>query len=1097
MFISYNGISDIHLEDYRNAVSNCSEVYHIDKIFHASKVWFSSRNRSLPAFFLVSVLQESLEKRATFIHNILKEQSKDTRVNRFFIIHTAMEKTLPSSDSIYYHNSYLELKIENVFPKVCEIRCEDNMANFSSDYTTSYYHIADVLNMSYDQSVQYCAGKVNSYLVSLESSQEIIFVLQLIKKRFDYQKINHFRLSVGIKDGYYYFLWFSGNPFVSVNRLFELSSKKCFFLNISISEIDLSLAEVDYRFLYNELYSDCTDVQLPTLVLCECHEVHRNEHFTRKLLYAVSSDVNKISTRHYFLLLQAVLSEKYHKVKYKRSDKFQTILCQNLGNKSDYLQMYVCRSQYQKQEISSISYVREIDERYYVLESINISDCENYRECQQNIRNRIAYTVTERPLYIPIHDIQLLCIYNNNTNYSNDTNMLNVIDNSDFSCESKILKLNSTSPSSFQCEFQQNISDYRCIRNRYYVYCKDNSHLQNCENFTCPKDFIKCPKSYCISNTYIGDRVKDCPYGEDELKLENYSCAADFTLKSRGVCIDVFNWVNNNWILPFSENITFECNPPCPKDFVCVSTALHIEDGVTGKKYIKYTRKRTFNMFSLFNLMFQTRMYLVNFPLLQVVEFYGPNCRIQNFDYGFQYWKLLDLIVLDLSYNEMTSSNEMKSISNLSQLKVLNISHNTNLTVGKDFFFPRSLEIIDLSYTKTSSLKLNVFENVSQLKVLKLSNTFISRFQDMGIPEYFTLETLYIENVTITNIEKKFFRGLTIKSELRASDYKLCCPQILNPNISVDKCHAPLDAISSCKHLVGDILKRITIWIVGVVTLVGNGIVLVYRIGWNREIFKKAYGLFISGLAVSDFIMGVYLILIATVDIQYKNIYVLEDVKWRHSVLCQFAGFLSTISSETSKFFICLITIDRFLKITYPFGQHKFSKTGKIFSFTLVWFFGFMLALIPIIATKWNIYSSNGLCLALPLGSTENNGWVFSFIVFVVFNFILFLFIAFGQICILSNHKSIRRSIRNLSKNIKKRKEDMSIARKLAFVALTDFMCWFPVGILGFLSLKGHIFDREVYAWIAVFVMPINSALNPIIYTIPSIYQKYSSKKAG
>uniref|UniRef100_A0A2C9LZB5 G-protein coupled receptors family 1 profile domain-containing protein n=1 Tax=Biomphalaria glabrata TaxID=6526 RepID=A0A2C9LZB5_BIOGL len=367
----------------------------------------------------------------------------------------------------------------------------------------------------------------------------------------------------------------------------------------------------------------------------------------------------------------------------------------------------------------------------------------------------------------------------------------------------------------------------------------------------------------------------------------------------------------------------------------------------------------------------------------------------------------------------------------------------------------------------------------------------------MGIPEYFTLETLYIENVTITNIENNFFQGLTINSELRASDYKLCCPQILNPNISADKCHAPVDAISSCKHLVGDILKRITIWTVGLVTFVGNGIVLVYRIGWNREIFKKAYGLFVSGLAVSDFIMGVYLILIATVDIQYKDIYVLEDVKWRHSVLCQFAGFLSTISSETSKFFICLITIDRFLKITFPFGQHKFSKTGKIFSFTLVWFFGFLLALIPIIATEWNIYSSNGLCLALPLGSTENNGWVFSFFVFVVFNFILFLFIAFGQICILSNHKSIRRSIRNLGQNIQRRKEDMSIARKLAFVALTDFMCWFPVGILGFLSLKGHIFDREVYAWIAVFVMPINSALNPIIYTIPSIYQKYSLKKAG
>uniref|UniRef100_A0A2C9LU80 G-protein coupled receptors family 1 profile domain-containing protein n=1 Tax=Biomphalaria glabrata TaxID=6526 RepID=A0A2C9LU80_BIOGL len=326
----------------------------------------------------------------------------------------------------------------------------------------------------------------------------------------------------------------------------------------------------------------------------------------------------------------------------------------------------------------------------------------------------------------------------------------------------------------------------------------------------------------------------------------------------------------------------------------------------------------------------------------------------------------------------------------------------------------------------------------------------------MGIPEYFTLETLNIENVEMRNIQENFFRGLTIKSELRASDYKLCCPQILNPNISADKCHAPVDVISSCKHLVGDILKRITIWTVGLITLVGNGIVLVYRIGWNREIFKKAYGLFVSGLAVSDFIMGVYLLLIASVDIQFEDIYVLEDVKWRHSVLCQFAGFLSTLSSETSTFFICLITIDRFLIITFPFGQYRFTKTLKLFSFTLVWFLGFLLALIPITFSEWNIYSSN----------------------------------AFGQILIFLNIITVRKSINTVTIDGKRSREDLTIAKKLAFVALTDFMCWFPVGILGFLSLKGYRFDREVYAWIAVFVLPINSALNPIIYTIPAIYHR-------
>ncbi|KAK0064352.1 G-protein coupled receptor GRL101 [Biomphalaria pfeifferi] len=79
--------------------------------------------------------------------------------------------------------------------------------------------------------------------------------------------------------------------------------------------------------------------------------------------------------------------------------------------------------------------------------------------------------------------------------------------------------------------------------------------------------------------------------------------------------------------------------------------------------------------------------------------------------------------------------------------------------------------------------------------------------------------------------------------------------------------------------------------------------------------------------------------------------------------------------------------------------------------------------------------------------------------------------------------------MQNVRTNTRSKEEECNIAKKkMAYVAMTVVMCWFPVGIL--LSLNGHIFDREVYAWIAVFVMPVNSALNPILYTIPAICKK-------
>ena len=48
--------------------------------------------------------------------------------------------------------------------------------------------------------------------------------------------------------------------------------------------------------------------------------------------------------------------------------------------------------------------------------------------------------------------------------------------------------------------------------------------------------------------------------------------------------------------------------------------------------------------------------------------------------------------------------------------------------------------------------------------------------------------------------------------------------------------------------------------------------------------------------------MGIYLMTIATVDLYYSDVYILYDKSWRTSILCQFAGFLSTFSSELSVF---------------------------------------------------------------------------------------------------------------------------------------------------------------------------------------------------
>ncbi|KAH9500823.1 Relaxin receptor 2 [Bulinus truncatus] len=283
-------------------------------------------------------------------------------------------------------------------------------------------------------------------------------------------------------------------------------------------------------------------------------------------------------------------------------------------------------------------------------------------------------------------------------------------------------------------------------------------------------------------------------------------------------------------------------------------------------------------------------------------------------------------------------------------------------------------------------------------------------------------------------------------------------------------------------------------------TIAGNGVVLIYRVVWSREkIFPTAYGLFVTGMAVSDLLMGVYLMIIAVVDVVYADVYVVYDESWRKSFLCHFSGFLSILSSETSTFLIGLITLDRFISISYPFSAHETSTSLYWKGFISTWVIGFVLALIPAVVPEWQIYSSNGLCLALPLDTKESDqltGWAFFMAVYVILNFILFLFIALGQVGIFVNviQKRNQPSIRHCSE---RRIQDMNIAKKLAFVALSDFLCWFPIGIMGIMSLVGEEFHKETYAWMAVFVLPVNSALNPMIYTIPVIVDRAATRRAA
>lgn len=90
------------------------------------------------------------------------------------------------------------------------------------------------------------------------------------------------------------------------------------------------------------------------------------------------------------------------------------------------------------------------------------------------------------------------------------------------------------------------------------------------------------------------------------------------------------------------------------------------------------------------------------------------------------------------------------------------------------------------------------------------------------------------------------------------------------------------------------------------------------------------------------------------------------------------------------------------------------------------------------------------------------------------------------MMCYLSIYVTVKRSA-NQTINTRKTNaaQQIEFAMRMAFLVGTDFVCWMPIIVMGFLSLtKITTIPAIMYVWSAVFLLPINSSLNPYIFTI-------------
>jgi len=126
---------------------------------------------------------------------------------------------------------------------------------------------------------------------------------------------------------------------------------------------------------------------------------------------------------------------------------------------------------------------------------------------------------------------------------------------------------------------------------------------------------------------------------------------------------------------------------------------------------------------------------------------------------------------------------------------------------------------------------------------------------------------------------------------------------------------------------------------------------------------------------------------------------------------------------------------------------------------------------------NFGYYSYNSVCIPNLFVTSQRHSWWYSLAVSVM-NFVSFIFVAVSYVFIY--YKSTSNEKLNISKQYKK---VQVLQRRILRLIVTDFMCWIPVCLMTFLNLAGILIPPICYSISAIVLLPINSALNPFLYS--------------
>ncbi|XP_059214525.1 thyrotropin receptor-like [Centropristis striata] len=278
------------------------------------------------------------------------------------------------------------------------------------------------------------------------------------------------------------------------------------------------------------------------------------------------------------------------------------------------------------------------------------------------------------------------------------------------------------------------------------------------------------------------------------------------------------------------------------------------------------------------------------------------------------------------------------------------------------------------------------------------------------------------------------------------------------------------DALNPCEDVMSQGFLRVLVWVVSLLAISANALVMFILLTSRQKLSATRF--LMGHLAFADFCMGIYLLLIASVDLYTRSHYYHYAVAWQTGGGCRLAGTLSVFASELSVYTVTLISLQRWHAIYYAMRPDRKMRLRHVAVLMFVgWLLCMVFAMLPVVGVS--SYQKVSICLPMDTETTAAQAYVVSVLMVNVIAFMVVCLCYLHIYCMVHNpqHQSSR--------------SDTSMAKRMAVLVFTNFLCLAPICFYG-LSAALHqplmtVTDSKV---LLVLFYPLNSCAHPFFYAI-------------